>query len=220
MLQRQLRIIVSIFMPALFGWGAATVAVAQAAAAAGGTSYDPRLTFAPLALPEPVNEYRSSNGAPGPAYWQNEADYVMHAELDTRTKALRNDEVITYTNNSPDALTSLWIHMEQNIYRKDARAQIVNGGLLRRRRTVPDSEENPNGRTTDGFVLDAVEIERGSTRAKAAYLISDTRMQIRLDEAAGAEGRRAEGAYQVSLRDSGGVGRAHFVGHVETRRDL
>ncbi|MGA7859140.1 MAG: M1 family peptidase, partial [Terracidiphilus sp.] len=182
MLQRQLRIIVSIFMPALFGWGAATVAVAQAAATASSTGYDPRLTFAPLALPEPVNEYRSSNGAPGPAYWQNEADYVMHAELDARAKVLRNDEVITYTNNSPDALTSLWIHMEQNIYRKDARAQIVNGGLLRRRRTVPDSEENPNGRTTDGFVLDAVEIERGSTRAKAAYLISDTRMQIRLDK--------------------------------------
>ena len=67
MLQRQLRIIVSIFMPALFGWGAATVAVAQAAAAAGGTSYDPRLTFAPLTLPEPVNAYRSSNGAPGPS---------------------------------------------------------------------------------------------------------------------------------------------------------
>ncbi len=26
--------------------------------------YDPRITFAPLALPDPVNAYRSSNGRP------------------------------------------------------------------------------------------------------------------------------------------------------------
>src|SRR5271156_3045345 len=96
-------------------------------------SYDPRLTFAPLTLPDPVNAYRSSNGSPGPAYWQNEADYEMHATLDTTAKVLRNDEVITYTNNSPDSLTSLWIHMEQNIYRPDARGKIVNGGGPRRR---------------------------------------------------------------------------------------
>ena len=69
-------------------------------------SYDPRITFAPLTLPDPVNAYRSSNGAPGPSYWQNEADYEMHADLDTKAKVLHNDEVITYTNNSPDALPS------------------------------------------------------------------------------------------------------------------
>ena len=48
--------------------------------------YDPRLTFAPLTLPDPVNSYRSSNGAPGPNYWQNQADYEMHADLETVTK--------------------------------------------------------------------------------------------------------------------------------------
>ena len=90
------------------------------------TPYDPRLTFAPLTLPDPVNAYRSSNGAPGPAYWQNRADYEMHASLDTTAKVLRNDEVITYTNNSPDVLPSIWIHLEQNIYRKDARGHIIN----------------------------------------------------------------------------------------------
>src|ERR1700677_2273475 len=83
--------------------------------------YDPRLTFAPLTLPDGVNAYRSGNGAPGPAYWQNEADYEMHAALDIKAKTLQNDEIITYTNNSPDSLTSLWIHLDQNIYRKDSR---------------------------------------------------------------------------------------------------
>ena len=144
-------------------------------------AYDPRLTFAPLTLPDPVNQYRSSNGAPGPAYWQNEADYEMHAVLDAPAKALRNDEIITYTNNSPDALTSLWVQMDQNIYRKDARAHIANG-MRPRRKQAADDEENSNGRVTEGFVLDAVEIERGRDHTKAEYLADDTRMQIRLAE--------------------------------------
>ncbi len=172
----QSRVAVSLFMLASWTWTQTVMAQSGTAA-----TYDPRVTFAPLTLPEPVNSYRSSNGAPGPAYWQNTADYEMHADLDTRAKLLRNDEVITYTNNSPDTLTSLWIHMEQNIYRKDARALIANG-MRPRTRVLPDSEENPNARTTDGFVLDGVEIERGKTTVKAKYLISDTRMQIRLDK--------------------------------------
>src|SRR5271170_1876393 len=137
--------------------------------AAAAAPYDPRLTFAPLTLPNPVNAYRSSGGAPGPAYWQNEADYEMHATLDTTAKVLRNDEIITYTNNSPDSLTSLWIHLEQNIYREEARDRVVNGGI--RRRNVPDTEDNPNGRTTEGFVLDSVETERGQQAQKADYVM-------------------------------------------------
>jgi len=143
--------------------------------------YDQRVAFAPLTLPDPVNAYRSGNGAPGPAYWQNEADYEMHAALDTKAKTLQNDEVITYTNNSPDSLTSLWIQLDQNIYRKDSRGYLVNGGL-RRKKPVADSEENPNARTTEGYVLDSVEIERAKEMLKADYVVEDTRMQIRLPQ--------------------------------------
>ncbi len=53
------------------------------------STYDPRVTFAPLSLPDSVNEYRSSNGAPGPAYWQNAASYELHAQLDPSAKELR-----------------------------------------------------------------------------------------------------------------------------------
>ncbi len=141
--------------------------------------YDPRLTFAPLTLPQPINAYRSSNGAPGPAYWQNEADYELHATLDTAAKQLRATETITYINNSPDTLTSLWIQLDQNIYRKDARSAIVNSGRPRRK-PVPDSEENPNNRTSEGFVLDSVEIEAGKQHSRAETVTDDTRLQIRL----------------------------------------
>jgi hypothetical protein len=150
-------------------------------------NYDPRVAFAPLTLPDSVNAYRSGNGAPGPAYWQNEADYEMHAALDITTKSLQNDEVITYTNNSPDSLTSLWIQLDQNIYRKDSRGYLVNGGL-RRKKPVPDSEENPNGRTTEGYALDSVEIEHGKEILKADYVVEDTRMQVRLPQPMGPKG--------------------------------
>ncbi|HEY3937306.1 MAG TPA: M1 family metallopeptidase [Bryobacteraceae bacterium] len=147
--------------------------------------YDPRLTFAPLTLPDPVNAYRSGDGAPGPSYWQNEADYELHAALDTATKQLKTTEIITYTNNSPDSLSSLWVQLEQNIYRKDSRARRM--GILRgRRRAQPQPEEDTS---TEGFVLTSVEIESGKQTNKADYLVSDTRMQIRLAEPLRPHGR-------------------------------
>jgi hypothetical protein len=128
--------------------------------------YDPAKTFAPLTLPDPVNSYRSSNGAPGPDYWQNSADYEIKANLDTVAKQLSAAEVITYTNNSPNDLPSLWVQLDQNTYRKDARSNAVGG----RARTE----------FTDGIVFDSVEVEAAGHTTKAVYIVSDTRMQIRL----------------------------------------
>jgi len=68
-------------------------------------------------LPTP-NEYRSGSGAPGPRYWQQRADYVINAELDDNKQTISGSEVITYHNNSPDALTYLWLQVDQNIYEK------------------------------------------------------------------------------------------------------
>jgi hypothetical protein len=167
-----------LFIAAFFSIaGLAGTLLAQAPAG----PYDPRLSFAPLTLPDPVNAYRSANGAPGPAYWQNEADYQMHADLDTAAKLLHNDEVITYTNNSPDALASLWVQMEQNIYRKDSRAKLANGGQPRRRQ-VKDDEENSGGQSTKGFVLESIEVEAAKSHYQPATVVDDTRMQVRLAE--------------------------------------
>lgn len=57
--------------------------------------YDPLAAFTPLALPEPINRYRSANGAPGPDHWQNRADYLIDARLDPVTKTLSGEVVIT-----------------------------------------------------------------------------------------------------------------------------
>ncbi len=158
-----------------------TYGTAQTAPA---SSFDPRVTFAPLSLPDPVNAYRSSNGAPGPSYWQNQADYELHAKLDTTGKDLRATEIVTYTNNSPNTLPSLWMQLEQNLYRKDSRGHAILGGLMRRMRpNRPGTPAaSPDEMSTEGFVFDSVEVESAKGLVKAETLVDDTRMQIRLPQ--------------------------------------
>jgi hypothetical protein len=43
--------------------------------------------FAPLPM-RAATSYRAASGAPGHAYWQNRADYDLHATLDTGAKIL------------------------------------------------------------------------------------------------------------------------------------
>lgn len=166
--------------------------VAQSPSMTAQDKYDPRITFAPLTLPSPVNEYRSGNGAPGPGYWQNEADYSMRARIDTATHVLTNDEIITYFNNSPNVLPTLWLHMEQNIYRKDSRAANMGGSAPRRRSQATAGPTSRQENHTDGFIIDSFELEpttAGAHSTKADYLVDDTRMQVRLPQPLPPHGR-------------------------------
>ncbi len=70
-------------------------------------------------LPTP-NSYRSSSGAPGAAYWQQRADYVINAEVNDQTQELTGAETITYFNNSPETLKYLWLQLDQNLYAKNS----------------------------------------------------------------------------------------------------
>ena len=81
------------------------------------SNYDQHKAFDPLFYPSNGNEYRSASGEPGPAYWQNHADYKITATLDTAQHKITGSVIITYKNNSPDALKFLWLQLDQNIYR-------------------------------------------------------------------------------------------------------
>lgn len=71
------------------------------------------------------NVYRSPNGAPGPEYYQQQADYVMDIRLDDKTSRLYGEETITYTNNSPDALEYLWVQLDQNVRARDSKSPLI-----------------------------------------------------------------------------------------------
>ena len=70
-------------------------------------------------LPDP-NEIRAANGAPGPEYWQQRADYKIAVTLDDEKQRLTGSELITYTNNSPMSLSYLWVQLDQNRRAKDS----------------------------------------------------------------------------------------------------
>lgn len=72
------------------------------------------------------NTYRSASGAPGPDYYQQQADYKMDLVLDDVNAKLSGFETITYTNNSPDTLKYLWVQLDQNMRAKDSKTPLIS----------------------------------------------------------------------------------------------
>ncbi|MDQ6647660.1 MAG: M1 family metallopeptidase, partial [Pseudomonadota bacterium] len=131
--------------------------------------FNPQQTFAPFAWPHPANAMRDASGKQGPLFWQNRADYTIKATLEPATRKLSGSKVIIYSNHSPDALDVIWLQVEQNRYRKDARGAFGGGKF-------PTE-------FTDGEHIRSVEVEDASGhRQKATWLISDTRMQVTLPQ--------------------------------------
>jgi hypothetical protein len=64
---------------------------------------------------------RSPNGAPGPRYWQQWADYKLDAELNPVSKRMTGTGTITYYNRSPDTLHIVYIQLLHNIFAPGAR---------------------------------------------------------------------------------------------------
>ena len=81
-------------------------------------------------LPTP-NSYRSASGAPGPAYWQQRADYDISVELNDENQSLRGSETITYYNNAPEPLSYLWMQLDQNILADGSMTRKTSGGAIR-----------------------------------------------------------------------------------------
>jgi Peptidase family M1 domain len=84
--------------------------------------------FRRLPLPPP-SAVRSASGAPGPGYWQQRADYVIRATLDTVNRRLRGEETITYSNNSPDTLRFVWLQVDQNLFTDTSRGVTMFGAI-------------------------------------------------------------------------------------------
>jgi hypothetical protein len=136
--------------------------------------YDQHEAFAPLFYPAYGDDVRSAAGAPGPRYWQNRADYKIDAKLDTVNQSVSGVVTITYKNNSPQNLPFVWLQTDQNIYADNSRGEAVtelSGGRWANRNAF-----------VGGYEFKSVELINSSTgKASAAdYLVSDTRMQIKL----------------------------------------
>jgi len=75
---------------------------------------------------------RTTTGAPGPRYWQQEARYRLRARLDVAAKRIDGTGSIVYVNRSPDTLHTLALHLHQNLHAPGAARnapQEVTGGV-------------------------------------------------------------------------------------------
>ena len=146
------------------------------------SKFNPRDVFGLNFYPTGGNEFRSANGAPGPKYWQNRADYKIASTLDTAQHKVSGDVEITYTNNSPDALNYLWLQLDQNIFRADSRSSGT---------TAPSGGRFANVGFTQGLVIKSIAVDVDGKKYTPKYIVNDTRMQVWLQEALKAAGNKA-----------------------------
>ena len=126
------------------------------------------------------NTYRSASGAPGPNYYQQQADYKMDIELDDKNAKIYGEGTITYTNNSPDDLEFLWLQLDQNVRAKDSKSPLRDGDA------VPMAEQLGNFAKKyftepfdGGFVIEYVKDNSGRA---LPYTINQTMMRIDIPE--------------------------------------
>ncbi|MGN7783557.1 M1 family metallopeptidase [Niabella sp. 22666] len=135
--------------------------------------YNAKEAFNPQFYPYPGNEYRSASGEPGVKYWQNRADYKINCSIDTANHTVTGSQELVYTNNSPDNLKFLWLQLDQNIYRKDSRGSAT---------TTASGGRWANTGFTQGQVIKSVAIEVNGKKYTPKFTITDTRMQVWLQE--------------------------------------
>ncbi len=76
------------------------------------------------------NEYRGADGAPGPKYWQQKADYKINCTLDIKEQRIDGSEVITYHNNSPVDLPYLWVQLDENEHQSSSTKHHMNASKM------------------------------------------------------------------------------------------
>ena len=128
------------------------------------------------------NEYRTASGKPGPKYWQNYADYMIEATLDTNTHTITGKVTIDYLNNSPEDLEFIWLQLEQNRFTDTSRGTL----------TTPLQGDRYASNTDGGFQISNVKASANRRNILQEYFITDTRMQIFLNEPVRPFGGRAK----------------------------
>jgi|SRR6218665_283467 len=159
------------------------------------SKYDYSAAFANNFYTKNATETRSASGQPGPKYWQNRADYILTAKLNDQNNQITGTAILTYTNNSPDKLSFLWMNIDQNLFDKDSRGNAVI--------PLEGSRNGANGQVFDGGhqikSVKIITIEKGkSIETAVKFNIYDTRMQLMLPKELAANG----GSIQIKIEFS------------------
>ncbi|HEX5024307.1 MAG TPA: M1 family metallopeptidase [Agriterribacter sp.] len=154
----------------------------QLMAQVGVSKYDYHNLFSPLFYTNNGNEYRSANGEPGPAYWQNRASYGIDATLNDKENEITATVTLEYKNNSPHQLPYIWLQLDQNLFTDTSR------GHSKMPATGRSRYGDANSTFKGGYRIQSVKLVSGSTETSANYTVTDTRMQVRLTKPIAAKG--------------------------------
>ena len=64
--------------------------------------------------PSPNNPHYWKNKKPYEGYWQQDVHYTINAILNEEDELINGQEILVYTNNSPNTLTEAYFHLYQN----------------------------------------------------------------------------------------------------------
>ena len=159
------------------------------------------------------NMYRTASGAPGPEYYQQQADYKIDIELDDKNTRLYGVETITYHNNAKESLDYLWIQLDQNQQAKNSYSKLVGSNKT-------DPAMSPQGFSRNyleekfdgGFRIDYIKDAAGKPMK---YTINQTMMRVELPKPL-AHGQRISMTikfwYNINnyMLDGGRSGYEHF----------
>ncbi|MFV8341661.1 M1 family metallopeptidase [Flavobacterium sp. XS2P39] len=124
------------------------------------------------------NMFRTASGAPGPAYYQQQADYKIDVELDDKNAKLSGSEIVTYYNNSPDSLEYLWVQLDQNQAAKNSESPLVESEKIEQ--VLPAdkfAKEYLKQGLDRGFNIEYVKDAKGNP---LSYTVNQTMMRINL----------------------------------------
>jgi hypothetical protein len=125
------------------------------------------------------NVYRTASGAPGHLYWQQQANYKIEVELNDDNQSIQGSQTVTYTNNSPDPLSYLWIQLDQNERSKDSSTPKIATSSIEPQMSF-DALERIIWHDQDlGYKIHSVQDTKGNNLAVA---INQTMMRINLPE--------------------------------------
>jgi len=143
-------------------------------------------------LPTP-NVYRNAAGEPGIHYWQQKVDYKIKVTLNEKKRRIVANETVHYHNQSPNTLKYLWLHLDQNRFRKDSlseRSNAFGDNATRGPSTRARTDKKPAGMTLDylrqqhafdddklGFDIRNVKDQNGD---KLKFTLVDTLMRVDL----------------------------------------
>jgi len=163
-----------------------TATTASAQTAADSIKYNHLDVFDSTPWPVTTGDTRSASGQPGQHYWQNRADYLIKANLTEADKdtTITGEVTISYTNNSPDNLDYLWLQLDQNLFKPDSRGAATT--------PIGGDRFDVKGFNRGGYHIESVSVTYKGQTYKVDPIITDARMQVRLNSPMGAKGEKIQ----------------------------